>query len=80
MEPEQISRWLRNRWHIQAPQDWLTACVDWIHSENTVSVIEFLYDNYTHGVVDVTVYKVCKVIHQANQHMYKNCLKITYVF
>ena len=35
-EAERVKTWLSNHVRISVPNDWLEACIDWIHSENDV--------------------------------------------
>ena len=34
---ERVKQWLKTTWKLTVPEDWLSACVDWISSEHQVS-------------------------------------------
>ncbi len=38
-ELEEVCLWLRSTWHVVVPDDWLEACLQWIHEENQVLYI-----------------------------------------
>ena len=41
-EEEHVRQWLLQRHRITAPQEWLQACIEWIHEENQVPIFMFI--------------------------------------
>jgi len=37
-EAQNVRSWLMNNRKISVPDDWLEACIEWIHSESEVTV------------------------------------------
>ena len=36
-----IKNWLQSTWKLTVPEDWLTACVNWINTEHEVSQVVY---------------------------------------
>ena len=38
-EAQNVRHWLMNKKKISVPDDWLEACIEWIHSESEVTSV-----------------------------------------
>ena len=41
-EMRHVGGWLKSRWSVIAPEDWLEACLQWLHDDNQVTILSCL--------------------------------------